>query len=322
MQYGHVHGIDKPISRLVQGCVRARLTTEDSDFALFDAVWDLGCNTFDTAASYGAGESEHVLGRWVAKRGVREKAVIVTKGAHPSAERHRVTPADITADVHDSLARLETDAIDLYLLHRDDPGVPVGPIVEVLTEHARAGRIRAFGGSNWTHERLREANEYARAHGLVPFAVGSSNFCLAERVNEPWAGCVSISGPKGGDAVEWYTKEHMPLFAWSSLAAGLFSGRFTRDNLDSFDEYLDQVCVQAYCYEDNFRRLDRAQTLAREKGLTAAQIALAYVFHQPMDVYALLGCRTGEEFRENLKAFEINLTPEEIAWLELRSDTP
>jgi aryl-alcohol dehydrogenase-like predicted oxidoreductase len=108
----------------------------------------------------------------------------------------------------------------------------------------------------------------------------------------------------------------MPLFAWSSLAGGFFSGRFTRDNLDTFEAYLDRICVETYCYEENFGRLDRAGVLAREKGLTVPQVALAYALDQPLEVFALVGCNTGEQFRANVEAGAVVLTPEEIAWLE------
>ena len=113
----------------------------------------------------------------------------------------------------------------------------------------------------------------------------------------------------------------MPLFTWSTLAGGFFSGRFTRDNLDTFDATLDKICVETYCYEENFGRLDRAGVLAREKGLTVPQVALAYALHQPLEVFALVGCNTGEEFRANVEAGAVVLTPEEIAWLE-NGDTP
>src|SRR5690606_27782491 len=127
------------------------------------------------------------------------------------------TPYDITADLFDSLARMQTDYIDIYLLHRDDPDVPVGPIVEILNEHHQAGRIHAFGGSNWSHERIREANEYAAAHGLTPFVASSPNFSLAEQIQEPWAGCLSIGGRKGAAARDWYRQNQIALFTWSSL---------------------------------------------------------------------------------------------------------
>jgi aryl-alcohol dehydrogenase-like predicted oxidoreductase len=322
MQYGHVPGIDKSISRLVQGTVMVSSKELDKSFALLDAVFQSGCNTFDTAHVYGNGDNERTVGRWIHERGIREQVVVIGKGAHPNIDRKRVTPFDITADIYDSLARFKFDFVDLYLLHRDDPSVPVGPIVEVLNEHLAAGRIHAFGGSNWTHERIREANEYARAHGLVPFVVSSPQFSLAEQVKEPWPDCISVSGPKGEPARAWYAEQGMPLFTWSSLAGGFFSGRFTRDNLDSFEEYLDKLCVQAYCYENNFQRLDRAKTLAEEKGVTLPQIALAYVMHQPVEVFALVGCRSGDEFKANAEALEIKLTPDEIAWLELKQGQP
>ena len=320
MQYGHVPGIDKPISRLAQGTVMVNSQEIDKSFALLDDIFELGCTAFDTAHVYGRGDNERTVGRWVNERGVRDNVVIIGKGAHHNEDRHRVTPFDITADLHDSLARFRFETIDLYLLHRDDPAVPVGPIVEILNEHRRAGKIRAFGGSNWTHERIQAANAYAQANGLVPFAASSPNFSLAEQVKEPWANCISISGPQGQAARDWYAKEQMPLFTWSSLAGGFFSGRFTRDNLDSFESTLDQLCVQSYCYEDNFRRLDRVRLLAGGKGLTVPQIALAYVMSQPLNVFALVGCQNGDEFRANLEACAVKLSPAEIAWLELKSD--
>lgn len=299
------------------------VTTHDLDgsFRLLDAVFALGCNTFDTAHVYGQGDNERAMGRWVHARGNREQVVIIGKGAHHNADRKRVTPFDITADLFDSLARFRFDYIDLYLLHRDDPSVPVGPIVETLNEHRAAGRIRAFGGSNWSHERIAEANAYAAAHGLTPFVASSPNFSLAEQYREPWEGCVSISGPQHAAARAWYAAHRMPLFTWSSLAGGFFSGRLRRDNLDTFEEYLDRLAVHSYAGEENFRRLDRAQQLGDAKGLSIPQIALAYVMSQPLDIYALVGCRTPEEFAANVVAAATRLTPEECAWLDLRTDT-
>ena len=132
--------------------------------------------------------SERMLGEWVRRRGIREEMVIIDKGAHTRAGQKRLTPADITADLHEGLSRLGTDYIDLYLLHRDDPAMGVGPIVEVLNEYLSAGRIRAFGGSNWTAGRIAEANDYAAAHGLVGFAASSPNLSLAVPRQVPWAG--------------------------------------------------------------------------------------------------------------------------------------
>ncbi len=321
MRYGYVPGIDKPISRLVQGTVMINSKEMDKSLALLDDIFELGCNTFDTAHVYGQGDCERTVGRWVNQRGIRDQVVIIGKGAHHNEDRNRVTPFDITADIADSLARFKFESIDLYLLHRDDPSVEVGPIVEVLNEHLRAGRIHAFGGSNWRHDRVRAANEYARAHGLVPFVASSPNFSLADQVKEPWLNCVSISGAQGEDARAWYAQERLPLFTWSSLAGGFFSDRFNRDNLGTFEGYLDKLCVASYCYEDNFKRLDRVRQLAREKGLTVPQVALAYVMSQPLNIFALVGCNGGAEFEANVEAMEVTLSPAEMAWLELKSDT-
>jgi aryl-alcohol dehydrogenase-like predicted oxidoreductase len=321
MRYGTVPGVEKRVSRLVQGTVMIDTQERERSFALLDGVFAQGCTTFDTAHGYGNGEAERALGDWIASRGVRDQVVIITKGAHHNKDRQRVTPFDITSDLHDSLARLKTGFIDLYLLHRDDPAVPVADIVGVLNAHHRAGKIGAFGGSNWSVVRIQEANAYAKANDLVPFVASSPNFSLAVQTRAPWDNCVSISGPAAKSERDWYALAKMPLFTWSSLAGGFFSDRFRRDNLDQFTEYLDRLCVEVYCVEDNFRRLDRVQTLAQERGATVPQIATAYVMSQPLNIFAIVGCQTGAEFAANVAALDLELTPAELAWLELRSET-
>ncbi len=324
MKYGSVPGVDKKISRVVQGMIQVMENVKDDAdrLALLDSVWEQGCTAFDTAHIYGGGAHDRLLGRWIRERGIKDQAVVIAKGAHQNADRRRVTPFDIAADLHDTLARMQTDYVDLYVLHRDDPPAPVGPIVEALNEHLRAGKIRAFGGSNWTHERIAEANAYAQTNGLTPLAVSSPNFSLAEQIREPWAGCITISGPQNEAARRWYQEQNMPLFTWSSLAGGFFSGRFRRDNLDQFTSGLDKNCVQTYASDPNFQRLDRAQELAGQKGVTVAQVAVAYVLNQPLNLFALLGSSTPDECRANTAASEMGLTPQEMAYLDLRADSP
>lgn len=320
MTYGSVPGIDKKISRLVQGTVMVSTKDQERAFALLDEIWAQGCTTFDTAHHYNGGDAERVFGEWVKSRGIRDQVVILGKGAHHSSERQRVTPFDITSDLHDSLSRLQTDQIDLYLLHRDDPSVPVGDIVEVLNAHHRDGKISAFGGSNWSVARIQAANAYAKANGLQPFVASSPNFSLAVQQRAPWDNTVSISGSAMKAERDWYALTKFALFPWSSLAGGFFSGRFRRDNLDSFTDYYDRVAVDAYGSEDNFRRLDRATVLAEERGVTIPQIATAYVLHQPLNIFPIVGCRTGAEFASNVAAIDLSLSESELAWLELRSD--
>jgi len=234
MKYGQLPGINKPISRLVQGTIMCSTKEQEKNNDLLDSVYEQGINTFDTAHVYGSGECERSVGAWFNSRGLREKIVLIGKGAHLNQDRQRVTPFDISADIHDSLARFKTGYIDLYLLHRDDPDVPVGPIVERLHEHREKGQIHAYGGSNWSHERIAAANAYAEKHDLTPFAVSSPNFSLAEQAQPPWSGCITISGPSQKAARAWYQEQKTPLFTWSSLAGGFFSGRFRPDNLDTF----------------------------------------------------------------------------------------
>lgn len=321
MQYGTIPGIAKPVSRLVQGSIMISSSNVPECFYLLDSILDMGCNTFDTAHVYGGGDNERTFGRWLRERGNRDKVNIIGKGAHLSQDRKRVTPWDITSDIYDSLARFKIDHIDIYLLHRDDPDFPVGPIVETLHEHKKAGRILAYGGSNWSHERVAEANAYAAAHGLDPFVASSPNFTLAVQNQPPWEGCISISAADAKPARDYYANLNMPLFTWSSLAGGFFSGRLRRDNLESFETYLDKLAVTTYANEENFRRLDRVQQLAEEKGLTIPQVATAYVMSYPLNIFALVGCQNADEFKANMAASEIRLTVAEMAWLELKSDS-
>jgi aryl-alcohol dehydrogenase-like predicted oxidoreductase len=316
MQYGKLPGIDKPISRLVQGSMMISSRDLEASFSLLDAVFDLGCTAFDLAHVYGGGDVERTFGQWLRERDCRDEIMILTKGAHHNQDRKRVTPYDISADLHDSLARLQVDKIDLYLLHRDDPEVPVGPIVERLNAHKDEGLIDAFGGSNWSHARIVAANAYAEAHGLTPFTASSPQFSLAEMVAPPWAGCISVGGPSGAAARAFYEDSGVALFTWSSLAGGFMTGRYTRDNRAELDARQDELVLRSYGSAENFDRLERAQALAADKGLTLPQLALAYSQSHPLNLFSLVGSRTAQEYADNAVALEAVLTPDEIAWLE------
>jgi aryl-alcohol dehydrogenase-like predicted oxidoreductase len=323
MQYAQIPGLSKRVPRVIQGTTMIGSDlNEAQSFALLDQVFEMGCNALDTAHVYSNGESERVIGRWMQARGLRDQIVVITKGAAHSEDRRRMTSFDIAADLYDSLARLKTDHVDLYLLHRDDPASPFEPIVEALNEHLRAERIRAFGASNWSHKRLAAANLYADANGLASFVASSPQFGLADSFEEPWPLCLSVSGPAGTEARAWYKQTQMPLLAWSPLASGFFSGRFRRENLAQFGEReWDRVAIKAYAKEENFQRLERAEVLAKEKGLSAAQVALAFVMNQPMNVFAVVGPHGSEKFKQNIDASEVKLTSQEMDWLDLRTDS-
>ena len=322
MQYGEISGINKPVACIIQGTTMIGSDLNESEsFALLDQIYELGGNTLDTAHIYGGGKSERVIGQWLQARGLRDNMVIITKGGAHSEDRRRMTPFDITTDLFDSLARLKTDHIDLYLLHRDDPVLPVEPIIHALNEHQQAGRIHAFGASNWSHQRIEAANAYAKANGLKSFVASSPQYSLAESHTEPWPMCLSISGTEGSEARNWYAKTQMPLLVWSPLASGFFSGKFQRDNLNKFGEReWDEVVVRTYAKEANFQRLDRAATLASEKGVTTAHMALAFVMSQPMNMYSVVGPHSAAKFKANIEAADIKLTMQEMDWLDLKND--
>jgi aryl-alcohol dehydrogenase-like predicted oxidoreductase len=269
---------------------------------MFDDYFERGGNAFDTARIYG--HREELLGKWVANRGVRDQVVIITKGAHtPGCYPGRIEPELLT-----SLEQLKTDCVDVYLLHRDNPSVPVGEFIDALDEQKRAGRIRCIGVSNWTFERVDEANAYAEANDRAHIDVVSNQFSLARMCEPSWPGCLSASD---AESRAWLKKTQTPLLAWSSQANGFLTGR--ADPNDRSDANL----VRCWHAEDNFERLDRMRELAGRRNVEPPQLAVAYVLAQPFPTYALIGPRTLAETRTTWPALDIDLSSAELAWLNL-----
>lgn len=309
MKYAVLPALGRPCSKLVLGSMAFDLARMEHWHRLLDAFVDLGGNCIDTAFIYRGGESEQVIGDWITRRGLEGEVLILTKGAHPIGDgKPRVRPECIEHDLSVSLERLQVETIDLYVLHRDDETVPVGEIVDALNRQLHAGKIRAFGGSNWSVARLEEANDYARRHGLTGFTVSSPNLSLAYP-NEPrWPGCISVSVAD----LEWYERHQMPLFSWSSQASGFFTGRFTPDGRENPE------IVRVYYSEENWRRYARAQRLAEELGVTTNSVALAYVLSQPFPTFALIGPVNEDELRSSLPALHVSLSQEQVKWLDGR----
>ncbi|MCC6177981.1 MAG: aldo/keto reductase [Chloroflexi bacterium] len=300
--------------------------------ALLDRWVEAGGTAVDTARVYAGGTSEEAFGNWLASRGCRDQIVVIGKGAHHDSQtfERRVNAAAIHEDVQTSLESMHLDNMDIYILHKDDPDAPVGPVVEALNEEHAAGRIGAFGGSSWTHQRIAEANAYAEAHGLRPFGVSSPNLALAVP-NEPmWVGCVSLSGDE--EALAWYERTQLPVFAWSSQARGFFSGRYTPAMLAELAEkqpHFDELppserdrlnVIRTYFSDANWERYRRAEELAKKKGCTLQQMTLAWVLHQPLNLYALIGPATVDELDNSLGALDVQLTADELAWLNLQKE--
>jgi 1-deoxyxylulose-5-phosphate synthase len=318
MRYGSLPEVDGRVSRLVMGSMVFSTEKQALTNELLDRFLEAGGTAIDTARVYAKGTSEEAFGNWLRSRGCRDQVVVIGKGAHHDSQtfERRVNAAAIHEDVQTSLRSMQLDKIDVYVLHKDDENAAVGPIVEALNEEHGAGRIGAFGGSSWTHQRIAEANAYAEAHGLKPFTVSSPNLALAVP-NEPmWVGCVSLSGDE--EALAWYEKNQMPVFAWSSQARGFFSGRYvpgmTGETMDQ------QNVIRTYFSDANWERYRRAEELAKEKDCTLQQITLAWVLHQPLNLYALIGPATTSELDNSLGALDVQLSEEELAWLNLQKE--
>lgn len=293
-------GTGKTASRLVMGCDNQR--TMPHAAAMWDDYFERGGNVFDTAFVYGGGLMEKIVGQWLRHRGVRDQSVLLVKGAHTP----HCTPEGLSKQLEISLNRLQIDKADVYLMHRDNPDVPVGEFVDVLNQHKNAGRLSVFGGSNWSIERVAAANAYASAHGLQEFSALSNQFSLARMVEPIWAGCLSASDPASR---QWLTDNAIPLFAWSSQARGFFTERAGRDKLG------DTELVRCWYSEDNFARRDRVLELAKKKNVSPIAIAGSYVLSQPFLTFALIGPRTIAETVSSLECLKVPLTPDELAWL-------
>lgn len=300
MTYGEVPGLDKQVSRLVMGVDNQQTLPHAA--TMFDDFVERGGTTFDTAYIYGGGRGEKLLGQWINSRGNRDEVVVIGKGAHtPYCD-----PESITRQLNESLERLQTDHVDLYLMHRDNEDIPVGEFVDVLDEHFRAGRMKAFGGSNWSTARFDEANAYAAEHGKQPFTLLSNHLSLARAYDVPWAGCRHVSDD---ESQAWLRERQVVLFPWSSQARGFFTGRAKPE--DRSDEEL----VRCSTPTATSRRLRRAEELADKYGVEPTAIALAWLLNQPYPVFPLIGPRHLSETRTSLPGLSVELSGDEVAWL-------
>ncbi|MEO6060541.1 MAG: aldo/keto reductase [Thermoflexales bacterium] len=304
MRYGSIPHVEKPASRLVLGCDNQRTLPHAS--VMFDDFFTRGGNVFDTAHQYGNGLQEKLLGQWMRNRGVREQVVLIGKGAHtPFCD-----PESITRQLLISLERLQTDYVDVYFMHRDNPEVPVEEFVDALNQNAVAGRIKTFGGSNWSIARITAGNAYARRAGLRGFSAISNNFSLARMVDPVWKGCIAASDPAYR---AFLAESQLVLMPWSSQARGFFLD----DSTPAFNA--DEERVRCWFADDNFERLRRARELAAQKGFRAINIALAYVLDQPFPTFPLIGPRLLSETRTSLESLTVTLTPDEVKWLNLEA---
>ena len=304
-------GIEKDLSRLVFGCDNQ--SDSNHAFAMFDHFYLNGGNVFDTAYIYNNGKSDGYLGRWINARGLRDEIVILGKGAHTPD----CYPEKIRSQLEETLDRMSTDYLDIYCLHRDNTEVPVSEFIDALNELKEEGLINVFGGSNWSLSRFKEAIDYANANNKIPFSMLSNNFSLARMLEPVWPGCFSCSEEDYKDYLE---ENQIAVFPWSSQARGFFLESQEFQGLlhiaDPNKEEQDRVWVN----EDNLERRRRCFQMAKEKGLEPIQISLAFVLNQSFPTFPLIGARNIFETESSLEALHLDLSSEEVGWLDLNEN--
>jgi aryl-alcohol dehydrogenase-like predicted oxidoreductase len=280
---------------------------EDSEAVrTIQAALDQGITSFDTAPAYGAGHAEETLG--AALVGRRDQAVITTKcGIVPSATGQpgrNASRASILREIDDSLRRLRTDHVDVYLVHWPDPNTPLEETMGVMDEVQRAGKTRLVGVSNFDVALLEQCRK------LRPIDVLQVGYNLFDRRMER--------------EVFPYCGEHgIGVMAYGSLAYGLLTGGFSEDTTFEPADWrsngvaFGQPILRADNFRHNVRLVNRLRDeVARPKGLTVAQLALAWVVRNPSVTTAMVGARVPAEIEENVGAARVSLSDADVAEIE------
>ncbi|MCX5757653.1 MAG: aldo/keto reductase [Candidatus Hydrogenedentes bacterium] len=291
-----------------------------TSFAVLDAYVEGGGNFIDTAHIYAAcvkdgwGASERTVGEWLKAHGARDTFVIATKGGHPPMDNMangRCDRAALEQDLDDSLERLGIDCVDLYWLHRDDPARPVEETLDTLAGFVRARRIRAYGVSNWTPARIDAARACAKAKGLPAPAASQIGWALADHPTRYAE--VSPMVYMDDAFFRWHVTSQLPLAAYSAQATGYFGETNAAWALGGFHGPAPHG--KGFDSPHSRKRLLAAISLARQKGCTPTQIALAYLLHQPFHVSPIASSSHPERIRDALEATAVSLMPDEVASL-------
>ena len=290
-------------------CLGGGVSDEQSPlYACYDEYVEQGGNCFDTANLYGKKETgvnlhERVLGRWLSQKppSFRDGILICTKGGHPPMDHfgeHRLSREDVAADLEESLTALGVETIDLYWLHRDDPGKPVGEILSYLNEFCAQGKIRYFGASNWRASRLREAEAYAKANGLQGFVANQPQWSCAKAKQKALDAQTLVT--MDTDAYKFHLDTGITVMPYSPTAKGYFAKLLNHEPPDArWDAVFDSP--------DNRRRLETLKAVAQEKHCTVTQASLAWLLSQPFPTVPIVGFSSREQLVENLGAVDIVL---------------
>jgi aryl-alcohol dehydrogenase-like predicted oxidoreductase len=273
---------------------------ESTSFKLLDAFVAAGFNFIDTADSYSTwapghkgGESETVIGNWLKQRGNREKVIIATKVGSEVMGRKGLSKSYILSEAEESLRRLNTEYIDLYQSHRDDPGTPVEETLEAYAQLIRQGKVRAIGASNFTAERLAQSLEANRKHGYPRYESLQPNYNLYDREEyetrlEPFC-----------------AKEGLGVIPYFSLASGFLTGKYRRQ--EDLAKSARGRFVQKYLNERGFRILDALGRAAKRLGATPGQVAIAWLLERPSITAPIASATSLEQLNELIGAVNLQL---------------
>jgi len=302
-----IDGLDQPISQLILGCDNRDTIAEGA--IVWDAWIEAGGNAFDTGFVYGGGRHEQVLGDWIKSRGVADQINVIGKGAHTPY----CTPRAIGTQLDISLTRLGLGSVPIYIMHRDNPDVPVGEFIDALNALHKAGKIGIFGGSNWSVARFTEANDYAQRHGLQPMRILNNNLSLAVMEKPVWAGCITSNS---SETLRFLRDSSTVHLSWSATARGYFLPDTLRNRLPT--DIGPETCFGSPA---NAERRGRAEALAAELGVSAHNIATAWVLGQSFPSFALIGPRSPGEIFSTMPGAALKLSANDLAWLNLERDS-
>ncbi|QFQ88507.1 aldo/keto reductase [Paracoccus kondratievae] len=288
-----------------------QLRQDEADL-LVRAALDAGINFIDTANVYAGGESERILGQAIRNLGIpRDDVVIATKVLGPMGEgpnARGASRAHIMAQARASLKRLETDHIDLYQIHGFDPLTPMTETLEALDTLVRQGHVRYIGLSNWAAWQVVRAVGITEARKLAPILSLQAYYTLVGRDLER-------------EIVPMLKTEGIGLMVWSPLAGGFLSGKYSGGSA------ADQGRRAIFDFPPvDLERGDAAIAVMREialaKGCTVAQVALAWLLHQPVVTSVIVGAKRIEQLQDNIRSTEVSLSAEDLAALDAVTKLP
>lgn len=301
------------ISKNILGTTYFGTTTDrQTAFSLMDRFVSLGGNTIDTARSYanwlpnGESASEKVIGEWMESYRCRENLCLITKCAFPAEKgKSRLSREEILGDLEQSLYCLKTNYVDILFLHRDDETVPVSQIMPILDEAVRSKKVRMIGTSNWTTERISQANAFAKEKGMAPFSVSEIQWSAA--VSTPDAMQDSTLVCMNEHEYQWYLENRFPVFAFSSQAKGIFSKAITQ-GLD----HLNEKIRTRFLNEKNIARIQWVKKYCEAHKVSPATVILSYLNCNPVPAASIIGCSDLLQLEDSMHGADYLMSSEDI----------